>query len=165
MTEQKFNIKVDRVSRELGSREETARVKKWVNPSHLDTPPAPPGYKYYWVRDQILSQPDDKNVLNRLRQGYEPVHPDELPDGYLFSTDSHRKLEGGVVRSGDLILMKAPIEIVEQRTEYFREKTRRLEASVNAELQKHNSSRMPIINESKSTYTKGNPEFQSDSSK
>lgn len=163
MSEDK-NVKVtiDRAPREIEKREQNARKKVWVNPSYLDTPPAPAGYKYYWVRDQIHGTSDDKNVVNRMRQGYEPVHPSELPDGYMFTTDDHRKIESGVVRSGDLILMKAPVEIVQQRNDYFKSKTQRLEQSINADLQKQNSSAMPIINESKSTFTKGNPEFQND---
>ena len=160
--EKKIEVQIDRTPRDFEKREETARKKVWVNPSYLDTPPAPPGYKYYWVRDQILSQADDKNVLSRIRQGYEPVHPNELPEGYDFTTDQHRRIEGGVVRSGDLILMKAPIEIVEQRKAYFEEKTRRLEASVPAQFRKESTSKMPIIDESRSTFTKGNPEFQKD---
>lgn len=151
-----------RVNRDAESRSSQERVKVWQNPSLLETPPAPAGMRYYWVRDEIHGNADDKNVIARQRQGYEPVYADELPEGYLFTTDEHRKFGGGLVRSGDLILMKIPEELARQREQYFNNKTRGLERSINAELNKENSDIMPIHNESKSSVTRGNPEFMDD---
>ena len=168
MTEKNYTNNIDedliedRTPRSAKSRSSQERVKVWKNPSLLETPEAPEGIRYYWVRDEVLGEADDKNVISRQRQGYTPVLADELPDGYMFTTEEHRKLEGSIVRSGDLILMKIPEELAQQRESYFHNKTRQLDRSIDAELNRHNSSEMPIHNDSRSTSSRGNPNFQDD---
>jgi hypothetical protein len=78
------------------------------------------------------------NVHERTRQGYEPVRPEELGGDWqadVLDTGKH----AGIVRSGDLILMKVDQEIADQRNEYFANKTKAAEGAVNSELQKNNS--------------------------
>ena len=59
---------------------------------------------------------------------------------------------------GGLMLCKAPIELVEERTEHFKEQTSNQIKSVDNNLMRENDPRMPLFNERKSkvTFGKGN---------
>lgn len=138
------------------TREESgSRKKAWTPVAKLATPEAPEGYKYRWVRHELMGEDQASNVYDRTRQGYEPVKPEEL-EGFLVD-----KMEGGkhdgVVRSGDLILMKVPVEIAESRNEYFENQARRMQAAVDQELDVNQNEEMPIHRTNKSSVTRGNP--------
>jgi hypothetical protein len=122
----------------------------------LDVPEAPEGYKYRWLRHELVGEDHSRNVFERTRQGYELVHPDEL-DGFETDVMQDGK-HAGVVRSGDLILAKVPIEIYEARTEFYDNQADRLQQAVDMELDRSNNPDMPIDRKgSKSSVTRGNP--------
>ncbi len=150
---------VKKVSRESESRESKSRKRSWQPPSALGTPPKIEGYTYKWVRLELRGDSDDANVVRRTHEGYEPVRKEELPEGYITEVVDGGK-HTGVVRSGDLILCKMPDEMVAQRNEHYNSKTRRQADAVNVELQKHQSSLMPISNESSTKTTRGGAAFQ-----
>ena len=66
-------------SRKLETREKQARQRGWVPPSNLDAPEPPEGFHHRWVRAEYRGQADEKNVMGRLRSGYEPVMASEYP--------------------------------------------------------------------------------------
>ena len=72
--------------------------------------------EYVWVRHELLNNPDDANVHERLREGYVPVTPDELGDDFHADVLSAGK-HAGTVRSGDLILDEKLKGICELRKE------------------------------------------------
>jgi hypothetical protein len=120
----------------------------------LETPKAPEGVHYRWVRHELLGDDHAGNVHERTRQGYEPVRPEELGGDWqadVLDTGKH----AGIVRSGDLILMKVDQEIVDQRNEYFANKTKAQEGAVNSELQKNNSAVAPISQDEQSSVSVG----------
>jgi hypothetical protein len=120
----------------------------------LETPKAPDGVHYRWVRNELLGEDHSGNVHERSRQGYEPVKPEELGVGWqadVLDTGKH----AGTVRSGDLILMKVDQEIADQRNEYFANKTKAAEGAVNSELQKNNSAVAPISQDEQSSVSVG----------
>ena len=107
--------KATQSSRKKNTRASTSRKKVWTAPSKLTVESPPEGVHYRWVRHELFNNSDDANVNGRVRQGYEPVTPAELgEDAYpdVLDTGKH----AGTVRSGDLILMKVPQEIADQRT-------------------------------------------------
>ena len=61
----------------------------------------------------------------------------------------------GTVRSGDLILMKVPVEIVEQRNAYYEEQSKKQSAAYSQDLKNAATDQMPISDESKTTYSSG----------
>jgi len=141
------------------TREETGtRKTTWTPPAMLDVPEAPEGYKYRWIRYELLGEDHSRNVFERTRQGYELVRPDEL-NGFETDVMSEGKHEG-VVRSGDLVLAKVPLEIANARTEYYDNQAKRLQQSVDMELGKEQNPLMPISSESTSSVTRGNPNAQ-----
>lgn len=134
------------------SRSSQEREKVWTPPNNLDVPTPPEGYAYRWIRVETKGVADDMNVVKRIRQHYIPVMASELPsyESPVVETGKH----AGVIRSGDLILCKVPLEIQEQRNAYFREQTLKLQRQVDTELRKHSTKEMPIIDESKTEVTK-----------
>ena len=46
--------KKTRTSRSSQTREKTARRQPWRPPSRLDAPQAPAGFKYRWIRAEIM---------------------------------------------------------------------------------------------------------------
>ena len=67
-------------SRKLETRDKEARPRGWVPPSNLDAPEPPEGFHHRWIRAEYRGQQDDKNLMGRLRSGYEPVMASEYPD-------------------------------------------------------------------------------------
>jgi hypothetical protein len=117
------NNKVDesREPREAQTREKKAARKPWAPPSALDAPNPPEGYVHRWVRLEIRGQDDRKNVMARLREGWEPVRADEYPD-FESPIVEEGKFEG-VIGVGGLILCRIPIETVQERDAFFASKT------------------------------------------
>ena len=58
-------------SRANQTRSKSERPKVCVPPSSLDAPPAPDGFRYRWIRAEVVGYQDTKNITGRLREGYE----------------------------------------------------------------------------------------------
>lgn len=138
----------DRVARSDATREDETRDLVWNPPDDLAVPPAPEGYSYRWIRANIYNDPDDANVYRWTRQHYKPVMRDEVP-GWEGRSDEDGK-HVGVVRHGDLILVKVPLTVKAQRQDYFKKRTEALQRSVDSNLFKENSTIMPIQDERRS---------------
>ena len=65
-------------SRASQTRSKSERPKVWVPPSSLDAPPAPDGFRYRWIRAEVIGFQDTKNISGRLREGYELVRAEEV---------------------------------------------------------------------------------------
>jgi len=137
------------------SREKEVRRKPWAPPSRLDAPPAPEGYKHRWIRSEINGFEDKQHVYGRLREGYELVRADELPEEYrnmLPSLDEGR--HAGVVSVGGLMLARMPIETAQERDAHFRRKAREQLEAVDNEMMRENAhSSMRIQNPERSSKT------------
>ena len=70
----------NRTPRSADTRADMNARKPWRPPSMLETPPAPEGYSYRWIRAEIVGQEDKKNVMSRLREGFELVRKEEIGD-------------------------------------------------------------------------------------
>ena len=121
MTTKNNKIDESREPREAQTREKKVARKPWAPPSALDAPNPPEGYVHRWVRLEIRGQDDRKNVMARLREGWEPVRADEYPD-FESPIVEEGKFEG-VIGVGGLILCRIPIETVQERDAFFASKT------------------------------------------
>jgi hypothetical protein len=140
--------KINKTSRNLDTREKKARVRGWVPPSSLDAPEPPEGFHHRWVRAEYRGNQDEKNVMGRLRSGYD--YPDRV--------DLPSIAEGrwkGVIGVGGLILMRCPIEVKEDRDAYFQGKTVDQNDSVANDLHKDEHPAMPIHQDRQSRVTFG----------
>ena len=124
-------------------RESQTRKKVWNPPNRLGTPTPPEGYKYRFIRRSLRGTEETGNILSRLAQHYEPVKPEELQGENPYQTLEGGKHAGTIV-SGDLMLMKVPVEVVEQRESHFSGMSRRMQEAVDNDLMKENSKSMPI---------------------
>ncbi len=133
------NSKVDesREPREAQTREKKAARKPWAPPSALDAPNPPEGYVHRWVRLEIRGQDDRKNVMARLREGWEPVRADEYPD-FESPIVEEGKFEG-VIGVGGLILCRIPIETVQERDAFFANKTQNQMDAVDNDMMRDGS--------------------------
>ena len=130
----------------------TAR-QPWKPPQALDTPEAPPGMTYRWVRTHIRNEEDKTNVHKRFQEGYEPVHPSEV-EGYDLPTIEEGK-HAGTVCVGGLILCKIPEETAGERNSYYAKQTENQMTAVDNNLMRESDPRMPISQERKSKVTFG----------
>lgn len=119
MSETKKNT---RSGRDSGAHVNQARRQPWRPVRKLETPPAPPGYVYRWIRESMLGSEDRANVSRRLREGWELVRGTELPPEFELPTLDNGRHEGVVYNEG-LLLAKIPEETVTERNNYYAEKT------------------------------------------
>ena len=145
---------IKNLSRKQETREKVTRKRGWVPPSNLDAPEPPEGYHHRWVRSEYRGQQDEKNVIGRLRSGYELVRADEYPDRMDLPSIEDGKYKG-VIGTGGLILMRCPVEVKEDRDEYFRNLTNDKTNAIEQDLHKDEHPAMPIHQERQSRVTFG----------
>ena len=80
---------------------------------------------------------DTKNISSRLREGYELVRKDEYPEFEAPVIESGKYT--GVFGQGGLVLARIPEETVQERNDYFREKTQDQMDAVDSDMMRENS--------------------------
>jgi hypothetical protein len=83
---------------------------------------------------------DKQNVYGRLREGYELVRLEELPEEYqgMMPTVDDGK-HAGVVSVGGLLLARVPDETIAERNEYYRRKAQEQLHAVDNEMMRENA--------------------------
>ena len=147
--------KLNRNSRTSTVRE--TRKKQWMPPSSLDAPPAPKGYKHRWIRTETMGQDDTGNVSKKLREGWEFVRAEEIKSqigehDYPVINDGKYQ---GLIGVGGLVLARIPEEVVEQRKDYFNNKTRTQIEAVDNDILREQRPEMPINIDRQSRVTFG----------
>ena len=143
----------NRTNRELETRETTVRKKSWTRPEVLPTPNPEPGYQFHWVRISTRGEADPMNVSGKLREGWEPVKASDHPEIFLAGVESDRFKDNIVV--GGLLLCKAPVELVEERNDFYSQQAEAQIRSVDNNFMRENDPRMPLFNERKTKVTFG----------
>ena len=141
-------------SRKAETRETGARKRGWVPPSNLEAPEPPEGFHHRWIRFEYRGTQDEKNVMGRIRSGYEPVKASEYPDRLDLPAIAEGKYKG-VIGVGGLILMRCPIEVKQDRDAYFKNLTADQQQSIENDLMKDEHPAMPISKERQSRVTFG----------
>ena len=141
-------------SRASQDRSKNERLKVWVPPSSLDAPPAPDGFRYRWIRAEVVGYQDTKNVTSRLREGYELVRAEEVENASDYPVVEDGKYKG-VIGVGGLLLAKVPIEVARQRQEYMTKRHEDRSQAVENDLMREQDQRMPINVERQSRVTFG----------
>ena len=145
---------VKTLSRKQETREKDVRPRGWVPPSNLEAPEPPEGFHHRWVRSEYRGMADEKNIIGRLRSGYEFGKSDEYPDRMDLPSIADGKYKG-VIGIGGLLLMRCPIEVKEDRDEYFRSLTDTKTKAIENDLHKEEHPAMPIHQERQSRVTFG----------
>ena len=146
----------NRINRELDTREKTKRKSAWTRPEVLPSPTPEPGYAYRWIRTSNQGTIDPTNVSSKLREGWEPVKASDHPEITIVTIENERFKDNVVI--GGLMLCKAPQELVDERTDYYKKQADNQIHSVDNNLMRENDPRMPLFNDRKSkvTFGKGN---------
>jgi len=144
----------NRIDRELETREKTVRKKAWQRPETLPSPNPQDGYDFHWVRVSTQGQIDATNVSSKLREGWEPVKAKDHPEITMVTIEQERFKDNIVI--GGLLLCKAPVELVEERNEYYETQTNSQMQSVDNNLMRESDPRMPIFNDRKTKISFGN---------
>ncbi len=143
----------NRIPREVDTRQQDERPKQWQAPELLPEPDKQPGFAYRWIRVSMLNSADPRNLSTKLREGWEPVRAEEQPKFQLLVDPESRFKDN--IEIGGLLLCKTPIELVEQRTEYYEKQTQSQTDAVDNNLMRQNDPRMPLFNERKSSTSFG----------
>ena len=143
----------NRIPREVDTRQQAERPKQWKAPELLPEPDKEPGFAYRWIRVSMLNSSDPRNLSSKLREGWEPVRAEEQPKFKLLVDPDSRYKDN--IEIGGLLLCKTPLELVEQRTEYYDKQTQSQTDAVDNNLMRQNDPRMPLFNEKKSTTSFG----------
>ena len=133
------------------------RKKQWMPPSSLDAPPAPNGYKHRWIRTETMGQDDTGNVSKKLREGWEFVRAEEIKNQigeHDYPVISDGKYQG-LIGVGGLVLARIPEEVVEQRKDYFNNKTKTQIEAVDNDILREQRPEMPINIDRQSRVTFG----------
>ena len=151
MTE-KDNKDLNRTPRSADTRADKVARKPWSPPSTLDTPPAPEGYTYRWIRAEIVGQEDRKNITSRLSEGFDLVRSDELDssDQDRFDTLQQGK-HAGVVARGGLLLAKIPNETREERNSYYANRAKTQQDAVDNDMMKESDPSSPMLTPQRSS--------------
>ena len=147
--------KLNRNSRTSTVRE--TRKKQWMPPSSLDAPPAPKGFKHRWIRTETMGQQDTGNVSKKLREGWEFVRAEEIKNqigDHDYPTISDGKYQG-LIGVGGLVLARIPEEIIEQRSTYYKNKTKGQIEAVDNDVLREQRPEMPINIDRQSRVTFG----------
>jgi hypothetical protein len=142
-----------RESRELESRAEFERPKRWMPPALLPDPEPEEGYAFRWIRLSTLNSPDPVNISTKLREGWEPVKASEQPKLRLISNPNGRFPDG--IEVGGLLLCKTPVEFTHQRDEYYQKQANTQMESVDSNYMRQSDPRMPVFKERSSKVTLG----------
>ena len=159
----------DRESRESNTRSTRERKKDWVKPSMLDTPEHnDPDMQFRWVRRELVGETQEMNVINRVRQGYEPVKSEDYPEFEVTHIEGGK--HDGIISAGDLILMDVHKDVAKQRNDYYEDQALQLQRAVDLELEQQSHEHMPVNRDgTKSEVAFGNRNndviFQGDDSK
>ena len=126
--------KIDRAPRAVKTRAAKPRRKPWQPPSMLDAPDPPDGFIHRWIRAEVRGFDDRKNVSARIIEGWELVRKEEYPEFEAPTIDSGRY--EGVFGVGGLLLARIPVEIVDERTDYFLQRNADAMQAVDNDLMK-----------------------------
>jgi len=149
MTDENKIEQNNRTPRSAETRAKDTARKPWRPPSMLDTPPAPEGYTYRWIRAELVGEEDRKNVMSRMREGFELVRSEEIQDFDLPSMDDGR--HAGVVAVGGLLLAKIPNETRDERNAYFNDRAKLQQDAVDNDLMKESDPSSPMLKPQRTT--------------
>lgn len=139
-----------------------AEGDRWTPPSTLEAPPSRPGFKQRWIRVEVRGQFDAKNVMRKLREGWQPRRPETVPGGFAAPTLAHSHLGSCIMVEG-MVLMEMPAARDAQRNAYYASKLERQNEAIEAQLRAAQHPSIPIDRRTQTTVTVGRrPNVQDD---
>lgn len=124
------------------------RKKTWQPPSLLPDPAPSEEWAYRWIATAVNGEEHVTNVSVRLREGWTPVRPEEVPEistQVTAGNTPNQETDKGVVKIGGLMLCKMPKELAASRKEYYEGITRQQQESVDNNYMRESNPRMPLL--------------------
>jgi hypothetical protein len=103
-------------------------VRRWMKASSLPSFPAPPGFYLEWVRRDNSQRGDSANLVEHLTEGCDFARKSDFP-GRHVSTQTLPD-HGQCIGNASSVLMKLPLELKQQRDEFYRTQRNRATAAV-----------------------------------
>lgn len=143
-----------RLARNEETREAATRQKQWRPADLLPEPTREAGWEYKWIRKSLMGVGDPTNMSRSLREGWEPCRLEDHSE-MMLAVDVDAK-NSGLVEIGGLVLCKIPMEMFNQRQEYYMAQANGQMEAVDAQVDRENDPRMPLFRERQSKVTFGN---------
>ena len=140
MTDTKAN---NRSPRHIEKRKDEERNQDWSPANLLPDPDPKEGIVFRWVRVSSMGQADPTNYSKKMREGWQPVPLEEVPELAHLSIDPSPKFEGKL-EVGGLLLCKMPKKMADQRNEYYLQMSKDAQKSVDNSLMRESNPKMPM---------------------
>lgn len=142
---------VDRTSRDQNARANAQRRGSWKPPNLLPDPNPKDGVVYRWIRTATLGNTDATNVSTRMREGWEPVPAEDVPELQIM-VDKNTRFPGNV-EVGGLLLCRNSVENSEDRRRYYESVAQNQIRAADQALMRESDPRMPIHRPDRRSHT------------
>ena len=147
---------LDRDNETRDGESRSAEMREYSPPQLLPDPQPRDGWRFKWVRTAMTGSADNMNVSMKMREGWEPVLLEDLPELNITMDVDSRWAKEGHIEVGGLMLCKMPEKVAKQRDEYFATRASDHERAVDRRFKNQSDSRMPLeVIERKSSTTMG----------
>ncbi len=133
-----------RAPRKLETRAVFERPRVWAPAAILPDPEPQDGWVFRWCRTEVRNKSDHQNYQSRLREGWEPVRPEDHPE-LMTQVGPRDARYNGIVEIGGLVLCKMTQEMADQRREYYAQKTRDVTDAAENSYLRDNDERMAKV--------------------
>lgn len=116
----------------------------WVRPTALAAPPPRPGFMNKWVRFRAGNDEDKDNLDKAMSQGWRPIPKSKLRKEHELTANLEGKYGQYVVKRG-LILMELPLELWQQRQDFYADKLDKQTESIDRNLFREQDRRTPFL--------------------
>ena len=138
-----------RTPRSLDCRDSSKQEEPWAPPTLLPVPEPQDGWEFRWGRVAIRDEADNRNISQKLRDGWEPVKLSDHPNLHIIP-DVDSRFEGNAVVGG-LMLCKNIQSKVQARAEYYQEQSRAQMEAVDGNYMRESDARMPMLQSERKT--------------
>jgi len=135
--------KANRTPRSVEKRDHEVRQEDWKPANLLPDPNPVDGISFKWVRVSSMGEADPTNYSKKIREGWQPVPLEEVPELAHLVIDPNPRFEGKL-EVGGLLLCKMPQRMVDQRNAHYLKNSVEAQASVDNNLMKESNPRMPM---------------------
>lgn len=117
---------------------------EWAEPRNLRAPKPRPGMVQRWVRTAIRKDDDPGNVARAFQVGWKPRRADTVEDQTTIPVIREGRY-AGIIGLHSTILCEMPRERAEARRRYVEGLTRRMNQSIDQDLNQQADPRMPFF--------------------
>lgn len=111
--------------------------RPYERPTSTEAPPPRSGFKQRWIRVGFEGKVDERNLAQKLREGWRARRADSVPRGFHIPRIGSGRFAGTVMVEG-LMLCEMPVKLALARARHIRELTQLKTDAVNENLMRIN---------------------------